>query len=437
MKSKKKRFSSSIFLQLLLIFLATGILIFLILAGSFRYIVSQNLKEYFQPHAEYYIKSIIRDIGTPPNISNAKKIADETKVDMQIVGPGINWSSYKSDINISKLKFISTEKPGVLFARHKHDFFIKIEIKEYKYLFHHNFFARSKANNPLGIAVLITIISIIIVCYFLLKRILKPIRWIEEGTIMFSQGQFDHKIQIRKDDELGRLTEKINHMAQEIKKMLESKRQLLLAISHELRTPITRTKLSLEFLEETAIKEKIAEDIDEMENLLADLLESEKLSSDYASLNLSEESIIAIIHRSIEKYFSNHKNRISLAPIPENIKACVDIFRIELLVKNIISNGLKYSNGSVEVSVIKITENNSPTCNITITDSGIGIPEKSISHITEPFYKVDKSRNSEAGGHGLGLYLCDLIVKAHKGRIEFDSIEGRGTTVNIYLPTTK
>ena len=434
MKIIKKLLSCSLFMQLLVIFFITGLTIFIVLAGSFKYIVSHNLKDTIQPHVEYYVKSLISDIGTPPNIERAKEIVDSTPLGIQIYGPGLQWSSFKPLKHQRKLEYISAEQPGVTYAKSDHDFYINVEKNEYKYTFKYSLFDEDTGHNPAGIAVLLAIVLIVLLCYLLIKRLFKPIKWIEEGTIQFSQGNFDHKIRIKNCDELGRLTHEINHMAQEIKKMLESKQQLLLAISHELRTPLTRTKLSLEFIEDGQIKSKISEDIHEIENLINDLLESERLSSDYCSLNLTNEPLEDTINQTINKYFQSHKSRIGFTTKSDSISATIDKLRVQLLLKNLINNALNYSKDKVEIEISTENNINNYQCIITISDSGIGIPPYALEHITEPFYRVDPSRHKDTGGHGLGLYLCELIVKAHKGRLVFESAEGKGTTVKIFLP---
>ena len=434
MKVVKKLLSCSLFMQLLVIFLITGLMIFLVLAGSFKYVVSQHLKESFQPHVEYYVKSLISDIGSPPSINRAQAIVDSTPVGIKISGTDIEWSSFVPLSHTNKLEYIPAEQPGVSYAKSDHDFYINVEKNGYKYTFRYSLLDKKAGHSPAGIAVILAIILIIFFCYLLIKRIFKPIKWIEEGTIQYSQGNFDHKISIKNCDELGRLTNEINHMATEIKKMLESKQQLLLAISHELRTPLTRTKLSLEFIEEEQIKSKISEDIDEIESLINDLLESERLSSDYCSLNLAEESIGAIIDQTINKYFQKQNSRISLITNSEPVFATIDKFRIQLLLKNIISNALLYSEDIVEIAISTENGLEKSHCNITITDKGIGIPPSAIEQITEPFFRVDPSRHKNTGGHGLGLYLCKLITKAHKGELAFNSVKGKGTRVKIFLP---
>jgi signal transduction histidine kinase len=71
-----------------------------------------------------------------------------------------------------------------------------------------------------------------------------------------------------------------------------------------------------------------------------------------------------------------------------------------------------------------------------VTDQGEGISEEHLKHVREPFYRVDSARQRNTGGFGLGLYLCNLIVQAHDGRLDIDSEPGKGTRVTVYLPIT-
>ncbi len=436
MKSLKNIIRYSLFMQLLIIFLITGFLIFSVLAVSFKYVVSQNIKESFQPHVAYYVKSIISDIGVPPNITRAKEIVKEIPVEIKITGAGLDWQSFQISYDLNRqLKYISTDHPGVSFARKKHDVFIRVDSGEYHYLFKYDFMGEQTKHNFEGLMVLLVIILILITCYFAIKRIFRPINLIKDGAIQYSQGNFDHVISVRREDELGELTQRVNYMAQEIKKMLDSKQQLLLAISHELRTPLTRVKLSMEFIEEQRIKAKISDDIIEMESLINDLLESERLSSNYNSLNLSFESVDDIIIQLIPKYFSNESERIRVILGNTSQPISIDKIRIQLLLKNIINNALAYSDDEVTITTKIIHgSSNKSYYSIIIADSGIGIPNNVIENITEPFFRVDPSRHRDTGGHGLGLYLAKLIISAHYGDINFASIDGQGTTVTINLP---
>ena len=114
----------------------------------------------------------------------------------------------------------------------------------------------------------------------------------------------------------------------------------------------------------------------------------------------------------------------------------VDEARIRFAIKNLLSNALKHrKNSNDEVSVI--TQSSDSEFRIIVKDKGIGISEKHLAHITEPFYRVDPSRQRETGGYGLGLYIIDKIVKAHHGEMNIKSQENMGTEVTISLPMKK
>ena len=117
------------------------------------------------------------------------------------------------------------------------------------------------------------------------------------------------------------------------------------------------------------------------------------------------------------------------APMP----IFADKERIEQVITNIIGNAIKYTpdGGEIKVSVVETDSNN---YEISVADTGVGIPKEDLEHIFERFYRVDKSRSTDAGGTGLGLSIAKDIIDAHGGNITMDSEYGKGTTVIITLP---
>ena len=107
--------------------------------------------------------------------------------------------------------------------------------------------------------------------------------------------------------------------------------------------------------------------------------------------------------------------------------------RIEQVVTNIIGNAIKYTPDGGKISV-NVSENDGGEYVLSVTDTGVGIPEEDLEHIFERFYRVDKSRSTDAGGTGLGLSIAKDIIDAHGGTISIDSEYGKGTTVTIVLP---
>ena len=132
-------------------------------------------------------------------------------------------------------------------------------------------------------------------------------------------------------------------MADDVREMLEAKRQLLLAISHELRSPLTRAKVALEFLEDEGVKSNLMQDIKEMERLIADLLESERLNTRHSKLQLGAGRPGRAGDRRRQDRVRGRApaHRVSLPPAPVDLEG--DATRLRLLVKNLIENALRYT----------------------------------------------------------------------------------------------
>jgi len=234
---------------------------------------------------------------------------------------------------------------------------------------------------------------------------------------------------VNRADELGNLADQINIMADKIQDMLESKRQLLLSISHELRTPITRAHLSVVMLEDSSYKDEIQDDLKDMERLIADLLEGERLNSDHKALNKSTQSINKLF-ADIRRNYIDQPVKFTL--LDTDILVELDKIRLHLVLKNIINNAIfhsKETNREVEVTAC----HRNMLLTIIVTDFGVGIAEEHLNKLADPFYRVDSSRQRQSGGYGLGLYLSRLIVEAHDGNLTIASTLGKGTTVTIHL----
>jgi signal transduction histidine kinase len=218
-------------------------------------------------------------------------------------------------------------------------------------------------------------------------------------------------------------------MTGQIKAMLESKSGLLLAISHELRSPITRMRVNLELLDESEIQQKLIDDIREMETLVAAILESEKLSSSHAPLNLSRCEMLSLIEEVVQLHPCRNRIRTSMSPL----ELKVDQLRIKLLIKNLLDNACHYSNDEQDLVDVSLRHDQKYVL-IEVQDRGVGISAEDIPRLTEAFYRPDHARQRDTGGYGLGLYLCKLVVEAHGGQIIIESEPGTGTRIIVKLP---
>ena len=230
---------------------------------------------------------------------------------------------------------------------------------------------------------------------------------------------------------MGELAGSINHMADDIEQMLESKRELLLAISHELRSPLTRAKVSLALLEESKTQANIARDLQEMESMISELLEAERLKGRHSALNLTPQHLNDIVTGIAHDHFPDATLQLDLA---DNLPTQqLDITRLRLVVRNLLDNALKHQQNSTKpVEITTSLQGNQVV--LQINDHGSGIPPEHLPYLTEPFYRADASRQRKTGGFGLGLYLVKLIITAHNGELDISSDVGVGTQVKVTLP---
>ncbi len=229
----------------------------------------------------------------------------------------------------------------------------------------------------------------------------------------------------------------------EQRRLEESRREFVANVSHELRTPLTNVKSYGETLMETAEEgsmEKnflgvILSEADRMTRLVRDLLMLSQLDYGHAirkkpfSLPALTEGVVSRLQLEAEKrqQVLTFENTAPDMPLVNG-----DQDRIEQVLVNVVSNAIKYTplKGSVKVScAARLTE-----AIVTVTDTGIGIPEEDLPRIFERFYRVDKARSRQMGGTGLGLAIAREIVEAHGGRISIRSSKGKGTTVRVILP---
>lgn len=271
---------------------------------------------------------------------------------------------------------------------------------------------------------------IIYILFQIIRRILKPVNKLTDGVKKVSEGKFDQKIETKRTDELGTLIHAYNDMSHQVSNMIRSKEQLLLDVSHEMRSPLTRMKLSLEFIDDVKIRNNILDDVNDLDLMITELLESERMNSVYGGLNKSKMKLNDLINDVALQY-----SIVDLKTNSEEIEINADKERLRLLLKNLIENAIKYSENIDEFVSVEVNDKNDHI-EIIIQDKGEGIPDKELEFIFEPFYRVDKSRSKESGGFGLGLHLCKNIVEAHKGKISVQSKIGEGTTFRIILPKT-
>ena len=293
------------------------------------------------------------------------------------------------------------------------------------------------------IFIIIGITSLIIAIFIghlLSKNISKPISKMIGVTKNIANGEYKHRFD--KDTELKELSElqnSINIMADSIEKQESLRKQLTADMAHELRTPLTSVSTHLEAMitglwepsEERL--ESCFEELNRITTLVKDLERVANVENGCYKLQKSPFDMFELIKKVSDNFEYKIKNKkIQFELIGEEVIIEADQDRIFQVVTNILSNAIKYTNEEDKI-VIKLYKE----CQYAvfeIVDTGIGIPNEEVVHISERFYRADKSRNRKTGGAGIGLAIVKSIIKAHNGKIEVESVLGDGSIFKVYLP---
>ncbi len=424
--------TKSLFLRLIFIFGFTVVSFFIIISVSLR-AINQNttsietIPDFFTRNVE----SILEDIGTPPNLSNAMRLANELDWTINIRNPIMRWSSDSENrLNVDASEFDRALSSDAEVRTVSNEGIIHVDRGGYEFFLYPRFQGENQFNYLVLYAGSALAIVVLFFNYFMVNRLLAPVHQLRRGAERIQKGDLNYRVQSNRQDELGELTDSINHMADSLQSMLEAKRQLLLAISHELRTPITKAKLRLEFMPESEEKEQLREDIDEIDLLIADLLEAERLNQEHAVL-VEEPVYLAEFVSGVSEQFADYEGGLQVEVPEEDQLFNIDRLRVRLLITNLLNNAIRHGESNPIKVQLQFADDEAV---IDVVDQGEGIAEEHLNQITEPFYRADSSRQRNTGGFGLGLYLCRLIAEAHGGHLTIQSELGEGTHITVNLP---
>jgi signal transduction histidine kinase len=379
---------------------------------------------------ERFADLVIADLGSPPDLEQARSLAETLQFEYAIQGPGeLYWLSPGLDIPERDWQLVRslTDRTQIVRAGGRRGLQLVAGAYRYTLFDSRGLFTGNRASLYFVAA---TALGSLLLSYVLVRRLLRPVRSLRYGAQRISSGDLDFRVQDAPPNEFGELTSSINTMADSLQQMLDAKQQLLLAISHELRTPITRAKLQLEFIENSGLQAGLREDLDELELLVQELLEAERLNSKHAALNLEVVEFNSYIDQLLGQLWQEHP-RLQFLPTTDAVMVKIDTLRLSLLLRNLVNNALRYGEEDVVSVEINVTESR---CRLSVKDRGKGISAEHLPYLTEPFYRVDAARRRDTGGYGLGLYLCLLIAQAHRGRLLIESAVGTGTTVSLDFP---
>ena len=381
--------------------------------------LTSGWRDAVRPLLSDYVDRLVVEIGTPPSVERAQALVRRLPVTVEIDGPAVRWQSHP------------THTHGEEWAQRDASPVSRTTADGHRITFGLSVKPWHERPRRIGWVTLAIVLLLTAAAYRFVRRLLRPLDDIRAGAQRFGRGAFGQAIPIRRRDELGDLAADVNTMASSIHQMLEAKRTLLLAISHELRSPITRARLNTELLPEDGDpgvrRQALLRDLQEMTDLVADLLESERLGQGHAALHRESTDLAALLREVARDVPAQLELDADLPPM------ALDRARIRLMLRNLIDNAVRHGGGDRPPVVNLASDANSAGVVLTVRDFGPGVAAEVLAQMAEPFFRPDAARERSTGGVGLGLYLCKLVAQAHGGSLEIRRAEP-GLAVQVTLP---
>src|SRR3990172_4340366 len=275
----------------------------------------------------------------------------------------------------------------------------------------------------------------------LFRQITSPLRAVSQAAEAIAAGQLDRRVEAKTADEICRLAQSFNRMAESLAQADVQRRNMVADIAHELRTPLTVVQGSLEAMldgvydlnpeniasihQQTALLSRLVADLRDLA-----LAEAGQLRLDWQSVDL--EAVIAQASNALQSQ-ALEKGVTFKVELPQGLpRIRGDGQRLQQVLFNLVSNALRHTpTGGTVKTAVEVKEDRVV---IRVQDTGSGIPAEDLPHVFERFYRVDRSRARSTGGSGLGLTIAKRIVEAHGGQIWAQSWLGAGSTFAFSLP---
>ncbi len=480
--------------RLVLLFVVLALVMGLTFLTGMQRALGGGWRALVRPLVADYVDRLAADIGSPPDIARAEALAEQLPLAIRIEGPAVNWSSHPDGLprHPMPLPMRPRERDGergrdAMPPPWRRDLgppeagddrrhggpprwrrddtddardeppgsrgvvaLSRLTPDGHRITFALGEVPLQHQPRVIGWLTLAALLAVTAVAYLAMRRLLRPLDDIGTGALRYGQGDFTQAIPIRRPDELGRLAGQINAMADGLRERLEAKRALLLAISHELRSPLTRARLNAELVDEGTSRDALLRDLEEMRALINDLLEGERLSAGHAALQSEPTDLIALVRQVVEERLRHWQDSAPTTSPPPQVRwdipvdaatllsrVAVDPSRWRLLVRNLVDNALRHGRppdpDGPDLVVSIRPDGKGQDWLLTVRDHGPGVAPEHLVHLGEAFYRTDAARTRHSGGVGLGLYLCRLVAQAHGGTLRFES-GGPGLLVEVRWP---
>jgi len=284
------------------------------------------------------------------------------------------------------------------------------------------------------IILVFSVILMLSLTFVIIRAFLRPIQIMVRHVERLKAGTLNKKIPINRNDDLGELSHTINKMTSDINTLINQKQNLLIDVSHELKTPLTRLKFIVANMKLNEIDTiAINKEINFLQAMISNMLLSDKLSTPYIEdLEKKEVYLEDLIQKACDMFYQIESKLKIINETGENPILLLDKYKMMLAIKNLIDNALKYGNPNKLIElIIKINHN---TIELVVKDFGKGISKEQINEIIKPLYRGRAAKEKSKTGFGLGLAITKKIVEAHSGQLKINSKINAWSEFRIILP---
>ncbi len=277
------------------------------------------------------------------------------------------------------------------------------------------------------IALFVTGLSIIGAVILVVRRITRPLRSLTAAAEKFGRGETQGDIVSEGPDDVRRSIEAFNKMRHRLERYIEDRTNMLAAVSHDLKTPITALRIRTEFIKDADLKEAFIRTLDEMQAITESTLNFAREDADRSDTRPTD---ITALLDSMCQDFENLGHTINFSP-PDRLVLPCRPSSLKRALNNVLDNAIVYG-GRADLELIY--DPGAEQVTITIEDGGPGIPDGDLERVFQPFVRLEGSRNRETGGSGLGLAIAPSIIRGHGGEIKLENSAGGGLRAIIQLP---